>query len=199
MPTILIALLLVALPILLFAALTALDRQRREASHRQWLQSIEVSWETLVLQSSDLRLSVVEDHPVLHGMAGTSRFKVYVDAEAATPGRVGVESQASMPQGFTLFLAPAFNASASWTTGDADFDAAFIVSTSDESLAATLLTAPVRAALLSLQLQELRVTAATLRFTTDIDPCSLDRAALDSAREVIAAFAGSSAPEAAQG
>ena len=84
-------------------------------------------------------------------------------------------------------------------SGDADFDAAFVTSTSDESLAASLLTAPVRAALLSLTLQDLRATASSLRFVTDIDPCSLDRAALDAAREVIAAFAGSTAPEAAQG
>jgi len=120
-------------------------------------------------------------------------------AAAANPGRVAVESQASLPQGFMLFLAPAFSATGAWSTGDADFDAAFVTSTSDESLAASLLTAPVRAALLSLTLQDLRATASSLRFVTDIDPCSLDRAALDAAREVIAAFAGSTAPEAAQG
>ncbi|MEZ4393163.1 MAG: hypothetical protein R3A48_18925 [Polyangiales bacterium] len=199
METILIALLLVALPLVLFAALSALDRKRRDESHRSWLQAVEVSWESLVLQSSDLRLSVVEDHPVLHGTAGASRFKVFVDATASRPGRVGVESQAAMPQGFTLFLAPAFGASATWTTGDVDFDASFIVSTSDESLTASLLTERVRAALLSLTLQDLRVTATSVRFTTDIDPCALDRAALDAAREVVAAFAGSTAPEAAQG
>ena len=194
--TLLVALLLVLLPLALFAALSALDRRRREEEHRQWLGAVEVAWESLVMQTSDLRLSVVEDRPVLHGVAGPARFKIFVDVAG---GRVGVESQASLPQGFTLFLAPAFNASATWSTGDADFDAAFVASASDEGLAASLLTAPVRAALLSLSLQDLRATATTLRFTTDIDPCALDRAALDAAREVIAAFAGYTAPEAAQG
>jgi hypothetical protein len=197
--TLLVALLLVLLPLALFAALSAMDRRRRDDEHRTWLHAVEVTWESLVMQTSDLRLSVVEDRPVLHGTAGPSRFKVFVDDAAANPGRVAVESQASLPQGFTLFLAPAFSATGAWSTGDADFDAAFVTSTSDESLAASLLTAPVRAALLSLTLQDLRATASSLRFVTDIDPCSLDRAALDAAREVIAAFAGSTAPEAAQG
>lgn len=197
--TILIALALVVLPIALYLALTALDRRRRDDEHRQWLRSIEAAWETLVLQTADLRLSIVENRPCLHGVAGNARFKVYVTADDASPGRVAIEAQAALPQGFTLFLAPAFAASSTWTTGDADFDAAFLVSTSDESLAASLLTESVRAALLSLTLQDLRATATSLSLTTAIDPCALDRAALASAREVIAAFAGSSAPEAAQG
>lgn len=199
METLLVALLLVALPLLLFVALTALDRRRRDAEHRSWLGAIEVAWETLVLQSADLRLSVVEDRPVLHGMVSSTRFKVFVDGEAATPGRVAIEAQASLPQGFTLFLAQAFSASGAWSSGDAEFDAAFVVSTSDEGLTSTLLSPPVRAALLALKLQDLRVTASSMRMVTDIDPCSLDRAALDAAREVIAAFSGPVAPEAAQG
>lgn len=199
METVLIALALVVLPIALYLALTALDRRRREEDHLQWLRSVEAAWETLVLQSADLRLSIVEGRPCLHGVSGNARFKVFVTADDAAPGRVAVEAQAALPQGFTLFLAPSFSASSTWSTGDADFDAAFLVSTSDDGLAASLLTEPVRAALLALTLQELRATATALSFTTSIDPCALDRAALDSAREVIAAFAGSSAPEAAQG
>lgn len=201
METVLIAIALVVLPIALYLALSALDRRRRDDEHRQWLRSIEAAWESLVLQSSDLRLSIVEDRPCLHGTAGGARFKVLVTAgDDASPGRVAFESQASLPQGFSLFLAPAFTASgAAWTTGDAEFDAAFVVTTSDETLTATLLTPAVRAAILALTLQELRANATTLSLTTAIDPCALDRAALASAREVIAAFAGSAAPEAAQG
>lgn len=193
---ILVALVLVLLPLGLFVALSALDRRRRDDEHRQWLRAIEAAWESLVLQSTDLRLSIVEDRPCLHGSVGPSRFKVFVTLDGDSPGRVAVEAQSALPQGFTLFLAPAFSASATWTTGDADFDAAFVVSTSDEALAASLLTAPVRAALLSLSLQDLRATATALRLGTAIDPCSLDRAALHSVREVVAAFSGSASPEA---
>lgn len=192
----LIALALLVLPLALFVALQALDRRRRDEEHRQWMHSVEAAWESLVLQTSDLRLSIVEGTPRLHGLAAGSRFKVVVDHE----GRVALEAQASLPQGFSLFVAPIFTAAGEgFTTGDGDFDAAFVVTSTDTSLAASLLGPRVRAALLSISLQEMLASATELHLSTSIDPSALDRAALDAMREVIAAVAGSSAPEAAEG